>query len=196
MKDFAQKILKLVNPLVPFAVAITLIGFCYTAVQQSLRMSANDPQIWLAGDAARVLARGGEMKTVLPTNVIDISESLSPYIAIFDNDDKLIASGATLHEEPIAPPHGVFEYAKKFGENRFTWQPEPEIRQAVVLVHFNGKNSGFVMSGRSLNETENRIDNIGKFALLTLLAVFILNFLAVVNQIFRPPDATNTMRRP
>ena len=38
------------------------------------------------------------------------------------------------------------------GEDRLTWQPEPGVRSATVVVHYQGAQAGFVMAGRSLRE--------------------------------------------
>src|SRR6185295_4920318 len=65
---------------VPFAGVITILcGMVYLTVQQSLRQSANDPQIQMAEDAAGALARGAAEETVLPATQVDIATSLSPF---------------------------------------------------------------------------------------------------------------------
>lgn len=176
-----QNLIKIIKSLVPFGVAIVIVGFCYVAVQQNFRMSANDPQIALAEDAAIRLGVGANPKDVLPPNNFVFGQSLSPFMIIFDDTGKLLtSSGPLTGTEPFLPT-GVFEYAKIYGENRFTWQPESNIRQAAVLVYYDytGKKPGFVLVSRSLKETENRIDNLGKMALLVLSALFILNILAL-----------------
>jgi hypothetical protein len=48
------------------------------------------------------------------------------------------------------------------GENRVTWQPEPGVRIAAVVASYSGTQSGFVMAGRSLRETERRVDQLGE----------------------------------
>ncbi len=50
--------------------------------------------------------------------------------------------------------------ASRVGEDRITWQPEPGIRSAVVVVHYTGATPGYVMAGRSLREVEWRIDRL------------------------------------
>jgi hypothetical protein len=54
--------------------------------------------------------------------------------------------------------HGLLGSMQRPGERRFTWQPEPEVRLASVLVEYDGANPGFVLAGRSLREVE-RLEN-------------------------------------
>jgi hypothetical protein len=62
---------------------------------------------------------------------------------------------------PPMPPAGVFKEAKgpagtALGENRVTWQPDDDTRFAIVVVHVL-KTDGYVLSGRNMRETEDRI---------------------------------------
>lgn len=59
-------------------------GLIYTAVQQDLRQSANDPQIQMAEDTATKLAAGQQVQNVVPAEKVDIATSLAPYIIVFD----------------------------------------------------------------------------------------------------------------
>jgi hypothetical protein len=56
-------------------------------------------------------------------------------------------------------PAGILDYVRTRGEDRVTWQPEPGVRIAAVVVHFKGTQPGFVLAGRSLREAEVREDN-------------------------------------
>ena len=141
----------------PLAVLATLLcGLVYTAVQQSYRQSANDPQIQIAQDTVLAINSGFSPKDAVFRNRIDIAKSLAPYIIIFDESRKPIVSGAVLDDKTPNPPKGAFDSAKKFGENRFTWEPKKGVRSAVVLAYYKGKESGFVLAGRSLREIEIR----------------------------------------
>lgn len=144
----------------PFAAVATIsVGLVYVSVQQALRQGANDPQIQVAEDMAAQLASGQNLQTVIPDNapVVDIASSLSPYVIIFDEQGKIVASLAELRNSTPAVPSGIFDYVKKYGEIRITWQPEKEIRQAIIVRHYQGDGqSGFVLAGRSLREVEKR----------------------------------------
>lgn len=155
----------------PLGVAVTLVcGLVYVTVQQNYRQSLNDPQIQMAEDAAAELSSGKEIDEVVPTNIVDMTSSLSPWLAVYTNTGvPLLSSGKLNGELPQLPP-GVFStstwkgYAEdRFSmqvppdETRFTWQPASNVRQAVVLVHFDSANGiGFVAAGRNMREVENR----------------------------------------
>lgn len=172
----------------PLAIAIT--GLCllvYTVVQQNYRQSLDDPQIQMAEDTANALLLGATVESVLPTQSIWVNESLSPWIAVFDEKgdivDRTTAGGKTIffavpgfpNGEPVALPKGVFDTAtwlssKKYSsgpiqETRFTWQPERGTRQAVVLVQVRLSNTiEYVAAGRNMREVEDRIGQMSTLA--------------------------------
>lgn len=158
MKQNWEKISYMILLWLSFAVALTVLcGLVYAAVQQDMRQGANDPQIQMAEDAALALAEGAIPSSVVPASTpIDIATSLAPYTIIFDDTGKPIASSARLNGAIPSPPAGVFSYTKEFGEDRLTWQPEKFVRQAIVVIRYDGAQSGFVLSGRSLREVEIR----------------------------------------
>src|SRR5581483_1399921 len=130
MRGLSSKlVLQILRRWLPVAAASTLLaGFSYTAVQQDLRQSANDPQIQLAEDTATAIAGGQAAQAVLPPGQVDIAHSLAPYIAVYDGGGSALASSGTLDGKPPILPEGVFGYVAHHGEDRFTWQPRPGIR--------------------------------------------------------------------
>lgn len=163
----------------PLAVAATLIiGLNYVLAQQVLRMSANDPQIQMAEDAASALGLGQSLVSVVPLVKIDIANSLAPYLVVYDEAGTAMASSGWLHNQIPALPSGVFDYVRAHGENRITWQPEPGVRSAVVVTRISGARTGFVMAGRSLREVEVREDNGFRLSMLggamTLIGLLIV----------------------
>ena len=153
-------ILKIFINWLPFAViSIGTAFLVYATVQQNYRQSANDPQIQMAEDTARELSQGRDPKSFAPAgkSEVGIVHSLAPFIIIYDENGTPISSTGALHEIIPAPPKGVFEYVKKYSENRLTWQPEPDVRIASVIVKYeNGEKIGYVLAGRSLREIEIR----------------------------------------
>lgn len=145
----------------PLATAVTMLaGLVYIAVQQDMRIGANDPQIQLAEDAARALAEQQPLDSVVPPGKIDISQSLAPYMIVFDAQGSPVASNAVLHGAVPDIPKGVFDYTRAHGEDRVTLMPEPGVRSAAVVVSVTGGPGGFVLAGRSLREVEIRIDQL------------------------------------
>lgn len=161
---------------------VLLSGMVYGGIQQDYRSSANDPQIQIATDARNALNSGATPASVVPANQIDMSQSLAPYLAIYDASGHLLSSSATLHGQPLSPPSGVFQSAKALSIDKITWMPEQGVRSAVVVMPYNG---GYVLAGRSLREIELREDDLLSivavacaFTLLaTLAVVFVTNLL-------------------
>ncbi len=164
-------------------ILITLIyGTIYATVQQSLRQSANDPQIQMAEDTAAALANGKFPEEFNTKDKIDIARSLAPYMIVYDNIGRLVASTGQLDGRMPIVPFGVLVTAQKWGKDSVTWQPRPDVRSALVAMPFNGDESGFVVVGRSLRETEIReirTFHMAKLAwMLSFLAVTFIFFLA------------------
>jgi hypothetical protein len=183
------------RPLLTTMAGFTLLCLIiYVAVQQTLRQTANDPQIQMAEDAAVLLARG-ETPTALAlqspgADKIDMAESLAPFLMSFNEEGKPISSNVQLDGKVPAPPAGVFAHARTHGQNWVTWQPRPGVRNATVIIHHGGLRPGFVLAGRSLREVEARVSNIGRLiaaawavSVCGVLAVFLaLSFLSRLSQ--------------
>lgn len=146
----------------PIALIITLFsGLVFSAVQQNFRQSANDPQIQIAEDMAGLLSGGFPASSLISTGLpIELSTSLGTYAMVFDDSGKILISSAKLHGKDPTLPSGIFELAKENKEHRLTWQPESDIRSALVIVHYSGTVSGYVAVGRSLKEVEKRINQL------------------------------------
>ena len=156
-----KSILRYFLPLALLTSSFSLL--IYVSVQQVYRQSANDPQIQQAEDVARLILAGRSATMVASSdNPVEISLSLAPFVAVFDDQGRLLSSTGKLHSEEIRIPSGTFDYARTHLEHRFTWQPEPGVRQAVVLVRYEqGERRGFVLAGRSLRESEQRTHELG-----------------------------------
>ncbi|MBX4190035.1 hypothetical protein KW791_01945, partial [Candidatus Parcubacteria bacterium] len=57
-------------------VSTILCGLVYLALQQYIRASANDPQIQISEDMARVLGSGQPIQQVLPPGRVEITQTL------------------------------------------------------------------------------------------------------------------------
>lgn len=172
---------KVIRIWLPLALIISaLCGLVYLVEQQALRMTANDPQIQLAEDAADALTNGASAESVIPIDKVNIASSLAPFMIVFDDSGNPVASSALLHDQIPAYPEGVFDHVRKNGEDRVTWQPEPGVRIASVVVAYSGAQNGFVMAGRSLRETEKRVDQMGFYAIVAWAATLLATFLFVM----------------
>ncbi len=136
----------------PLAVLATgLAGTVYLVAQQGLRSGADSPQLQLAEDAAHALDLGTAASTVTGPAVVDLRDSLAPFLVVFDQTGKPLASSGRLDGGPPVPPEGVLDHAAVGAPNRVTWQPAAGVRIASVSVRWAG---GTVMAGRSLREVE------------------------------------------
>ncbi len=152
------------------AVATVLCLLVHVTAQQLVRHAANDPQIQMAEDAAAALAGGEPPASVLPSGRIDIAESVAPFTMVLDEKGGVVVTSGLLRREVPSFPAGALEFARAHREHRVTWQPEPGVRLASVVVAFGGNAPGFVVVGRSLRESERRTAQLGTLVLLAWLA--------------------------
>jgi hypothetical protein len=170
-------ILKIIKKWLPLAIATAgLCALVYLTVQQSLRMGANDPQIQMAEDAASSLNAGASVESVVPSAKVEIADSLAPFVIVFDDSGKVLASSATLHGVVPAYPAGVLDYVRQKGQDRVTWQPKVGVRMATVVVPYN---NGFVMAGRSLTEIEKRESQVESLSGLAILGIWAATLIVI-----------------
>lgn len=149
--------------LAAFAIMTGFFLLIFTTAQQVYRMSANDPQIEMAEETARIISQGQEPQLGGLAGRVDISHSLKPFIIVYNAKGEILISQAEpLSGNDLTPPAGVFTDAAR-QQDRFTWQPRPGIRIAAVMQSytFDGKR-GYVLAGRSLRESERRTDDLFK----------------------------------
>lgn len=165
----------------PLAVAIAILtGLVYVAVQQSYRMSANDPQIQISEDVADVINKGTTPDQIVPPEgSTDISKSLATFVIIYDDTGKAVGSTAILDGKTPLVPSGVLDFARQHGNDKFTWQPKTGVRVAAVVARYSGKASGFVLVGRSLREIEIRITKLGQMSAMAGLLALVLTYLII-----------------
>lgn len=164
----SQIILRAVALFLPAVAALTLaVGLTYLAVQQELRIGANDIPQQLAEDGARALDSGAGPASVVGQEPVPIETSLAPFVAIYDEQGALLASNGSLDGKPPAVPIGVLRAARSTGRDAVTWQPRDGVRSALVVLPWEG---GTIAAGRSLRVIETRIDAIGALMVLGWLA--------------------------
>jgi hypothetical protein len=161
------------------ALTVLVFGTIYAAVQQAHRSAANDPQVQMATDAVNALQRGATPASLVPTNKIDIATSLAPYLVIYDANAQPVATSATLHGQAIIPPAGVFQSAAAASDQQdvLTWQPESDVRSAIVIQRYAG---GYVLAGRSLKLVEERETDLEQIVGLGCVAALIVTYLATL----------------
>jgi len=158
-------------------VGIVIIGLWFlmaATMQQVIRQSTDNPQVQIAEDTATSLAAGQSVQSVIPANKVDIANSLASYVVVFDANGKPIAASGQLNGQMPTIPSGVFDSVRQSGEDRLTWQPQTGVRSAIVVTQFKGQNSGFVLAGRSLRESERLQDNITQILSVGLIGLLII----------------------
>ncbi len=176
-----NNIFNIVRIYLPLAAAISAMsGLVYLAVQQDYRQSANDPQIQIAEDFAGQLAAGRPMGQIDQNSQLNIAKSLAPYILFYDEQGKFITGSGQLNGQPPTLPAGVFDTARQAGEDRITWQPQDDVRSALVVVHVSGQQSGFVAAGRSLREVEQREWKLLWYVFGAWLAALVISLLVLI----------------
>jgi hypothetical protein len=172
-----KKIIKIWLP-----IAVVIIGLCslvYLVVQQSLRQGLNDPQIQLAEDAAISLSSDTDPAVLLPPSMVDVSQSLAPFMIIYAEDGEVLASSGTLYSETPTLPPGVLDYTREHGQDRVTWQPETGVRIAAVIVFHEGSHPGFVLAGRNMREVEKRETQTEQLSMLAMAGMLVASLMAV-----------------
>lgn len=140
---------------IPIGVTITLMSLMvFGAVQQTIRLGANEIPIQLAEDAAADIVRGMEPKQVLPHQNVDLSSSLAPFVIVYDDKGEMLASSVELDGKVPAIPPGLLNSARERKEDNVTWQPKPGVRASISVVRYVGDKPGFVLAGKSLREVE------------------------------------------
>lgn len=148
----------------------------YVVMQQSLRLGANELPKQFASDAVIQLENGENPAILFSKNKIDISKSPDTFVMVFDNNQNLVSSSATMGGKQLSYPKGVLDYVAHNGEDRVTWQTTAGLRFASVAMKYN---HGYVVTARSLSFTESLIDTLGKLILMAWAACLICSAIAV-----------------
>jgi hypothetical protein len=167
---------------VPLAIVIVVLsGLVYVAVQQNYRLSANDPQIQIAEDIASAISKG----TTPPDAIVsanptaEMSPSLATFVTIFSATGTPIGSSVAENGKLPTLPSSIFDYVKKHGQDKFTWQPESGTRIAAVVNSFSGPQPGYILAGRSLREVEARERQLTLMTIVATAVALVVSFLAV-----------------
>lgn len=138
------------------------VGCVYVCIQQSLRLSANEPAASAAKQVLVKLQNGGTPQNVLPEKT-DLSTSITPFVYIYDDNKNLTATSAAYGSEDITYPKSVLSEIDKSGESRITWQPKSGLRFATVGIKYS---AGYIIGCYSLSESENTIRRVGSLLLM------------------------------
>jgi len=161
--------------------ATLIIWSSYAMVQQSTRLSADDLPLTTAQVAKQELQSGSNAKDIVPALKTDLNTDSSVFTIITDGSKHVLASSATLGGQTPLPPNGVFSFTNTHGSDHFTWEPTAGVRLATRVIPY-GKtpNNGFIITGQSLKQYEDRIKTYTYIALAAWLAVLAWSYLLLL----------------
>ena len=172
------------NYLFVMAIITVIFAVIYATVQQSYRTAANDPQMQIVRDINARLHQGKPVESFF-ADTIDIAHSLSTFVALYDANGKPVHTSGYLDGKMPELPAGVYDFAKAHAEHEVTWQPRSGIRMAMVIVSSNSSPVGFVAAGRSLQEVEEREQNLITMVFLGWIICIGLMLLHALLQFYR-----------
>jgi hypothetical protein len=153
--------------LVLLALVTVIFGAIFGTGHQIIRGDANDPQIEVTTQVADILSQGVPPEAILGNaEMVDMGTSNAVFVMIFDKDHQVVGSSAQLDGQTPTPPNEAFEAANNAGsgDHRFTWEPKEGVRIAAVLKKVDDNN--YVLAGRSLAETDARIQTLAYCTLI------------------------------
>jgi len=139
-----------------FMIATVLCGLIYVTVQQSHRSGANDPQLQVALDLKNAIEANRSTETLMAGDSIEILKSLSVFKTFYNKNREPIQSTGFLNGELPRIPRSVLDFTERNQENVLTWQPQRDVRLAMVIEAIKSPSIAFVAVGRSLKEVEKR----------------------------------------
>lgn len=159
----------------------------YIFVQQSYRQNANDPQVQLTEDIARILSQGRDPEDVIPPqSQTEMTSGLQAFAIIYDESGKILASSVVLDGKPPVAPKAALNMAKNLPDNRITWEPKKGVKVAAVIKHFGGPKPGYILAGRSLREVESRIRILTNQFVIAEISLVVLWLIAVLLILKKP----------
>ena len=182
--------------LVLLALVTVIFGAIFGTGQQILRGDANYPQVDVVNQVSEILNQGMPPDAILGgAETTDMATSSAVFVIIYDKDHKVAGSSAQLDGQTPVPPDGSFQAASESstGEYSFTWEPKEGVRIAAVLK--KADDNFYVLAGRSLAETEKRIQTLAYCTLIgwaiALVFAVLLSFLLKPRQPVAIIEETN-----
>jgi hypothetical protein len=152
--------------LVPAVLATVLLPATYVLLQQHERLSMDDLPAQIAEDMADRMKQGVPPQSLIGGVKIDPRGSLAPFAIVLDAKGAVEGASFTLGHDTPHMPAGMLQAAKKNGEDRVTWEPEPGVRLATAVVYATDQKQAahYLIVGHSLREAEKRIALYGWLA--------------------------------
>ncbi len=170
--------------LVVGGVAITFFfGIIFLAVQQSLRLGANEPQASMARELSQELVKGTSPQGLV-SGTIDMEQSMQPFTIVYNKMGQVVAGNGYLDGKIPRVPIGVLQAATPEHMNEVTWQPKEDVRVASVSALAG---SYYVLGGRSLVVVESQVMALTVWMAIAWL-VSLAAFTVVYMLLYRHPQ--------
>lgn len=174
------------NYLAAAALITVVMLLIYAGLQQTYRTGLNDPQVQIARDISSKLERGRSIESFIAADTFDVTNSLAPFVVLYNANGKAIRSNALLDDKMPQVPLGLFEIVKNNDEHRVSWQPRKGVRMAMVIVKANTSPVQFVAAGRSMVEEEERIQQMRTMVFIAwVICLIIISITAILNHFMR-----------
>ena len=100
---------------------LTALGFGSAVFcQQLLRRGADEPQRQMVETYAARIASGAALEEAIPNSRLDLSQSLEPFLAFYDEQGRPIRSNGYLNTKTPVPPAGFFDSVRLHGSHAVT----------------------------------------------------------------------------
>jgi hypothetical protein len=149
------------------AAGVTIaLGVLYGAIQQTLRLSADEPQSSMVTQTAALLRQNGDAHHSFDGH-IEIAYNQAPFVIVYDTAGNVVAGNGYLDGTVPRIPIGVLQHIPSRGEHRVTWEPRSGVRIATVSARAG---TYYVVGGRSLQTTESHMRTVNLYAGATWIA--------------------------
>lgn len=136
--------------------AFAALTVCLMGQQIGRRTIEDAPRAMLT-QARELLGSGASPAAVTGSRVVDLGTDGAPFVIVYDDAHAILASSASLHGRAPDLPSGVLDEAARRDEVQVTWQPAPDVREAVVASRWHSASgAGVVVSGVGLASSEAR----------------------------------------
>ncbi|HEV7168584.1 MAG TPA: hypothetical protein VGN49_11530 [Micrococcaceae bacterium] len=140
---------RLIPWLVGLVVVTLLFGSVYACLQQMGRLSDDDVP---AGLALSQLT-SPDPQVLAGATPVDLAQGPETFVNVYRGDGTPLSGNGTLSGSVPRLPQGVIESALQTGQDRVTWQPQQDVRYAVVA---RATGDTVVVAGQNLQPSESR----------------------------------------
>jgi hypothetical protein len=181
--------LKKLSSWIVLAIAISFVfGFIFIATHQTIRSEANATLVDTAQNIIGYLENDDTIDTQVEqltgqidqSTKVDLANSDKIFVSIYDGEGKPKASTGNVDGKANELDKGILDIAKKDGVNKASIEPKNGVRLAIAAYPIKKGDKGYLVVGKSLEETESSITRIGKILLVGWLITLLITLLSSI----------------